>query len=184
MFLSTASPRFQYYKQTMSDAIALTKTALKLWKNLFQKCWKLVTNNAFKYFRDDRQYTYWSVIVFRFACIFLENWSNRCQLQVIWELCTFQRIVKIFCYICRKKSLLSFKSFTGRPDSCIVFEQLRILISFATFAIVTELNVNLSRFSWTAVIANYTRMIPPFHNCFQSRMVHIIWQWVSIFWFR
>ena len=26
----------------------------------------------------------------------------------------------------------------------------------------------------------YTWMIPPFHNCFQSRMVYVIWKWVSI----
>ena len=40
-------------------------------------------NAAFKYFRYDWQQIYWSVNVFRCACIFLENWTNRCQLQVI-----------------------------------------------------------------------------------------------------
>ena len=36
--------------------------------------------------------------------------------------------------------------------------------------------------------SKYTRMIhqvhPLFHSCFQSRVVYIIWQWVSILWFR
>ena len=32
--------------------------------------------------------------------------------------------------------------------------------------------------------SKYTWMIPPFHNRFQSKMVYIIWEWVSILWFR
>ena len=154
----------------MLGAIALTKTTLKLWKNLFEKCWKLVTNYAFKYFRDDRQHTYWSVIVFRCTCIFFENWSNICQLQAIWKLCTFQRIVKKYA---AKNSLLSFKSFPGRLAPFIAFDPLRMLISFVTSASIAGLNINLFQFLWTAV--KYTWMISPLHSCFQSRMVCIIW---------
>ena len=60
----------------MLGVIALTETTFKLWKYVLKKCWKLVTNKAFKYFRGDRQHTYWSVITFRCICNFLENWSN------------------------------------------------------------------------------------------------------------
>ena len=75
---------------------------IKTQKKCLRKMLEVGYNAAFKYFRYDWQQIYWSVNVFRCACIFLENWTNRCQLQVIQELCTFQKIVKIFCYICCK----------------------------------------------------------------------------------
>ena len=59
--------------------------------------------------------------------------SKKCQLG-FW-------IQKIFCYICCEKFLVIFR---GRSASCIVFEVLRILTSFVTFAIVRELKSALS----------------------------------------
>ena len=132
----------------MLGAIALTETTLKLWKNLIEKCWKLVANDAFKYFTDDRQHTYWSVIVFRCTRIFLENWSNRCQL------CTFQRIVKIFCYIWCIKVLIILYEFHWEVSFLYCFWAIKDIISFATSATVTELNVifrNLCTDEWFVI---------------------------------
>ena len=78
-----------------------------------------------------------------------ENWSNRCQLG---NFALFKESLKYFALHAAKKSLLSFKSFTGRSAFCIAFELLRILISFVTSASVTGLKVSLPRFLWTAVI--------------------------------
>ena len=58
----------------------------------------------------------------------------------------FKKSLKYFAMYAPKKSLLSFNSFTGRSSSCIAFDLLRILISSATSAGVTELNVNFSDF--------------------------------------
>ena len=97
--------RFKHHMQTMLSAISITEITLKLWKSLSKKCWKLVKlmhSIILKW-----QATHLLVCnCFRPSCIFLENWSNRCQLQAIWELCTSQGIAKIFCYICWKKFLL------------------------------------------------------------------------------
>ena len=87
-------------------------------------------------------------------CIFIENWSNRYQLQAIWKLFTFQSIVKYFVINAAKDSLLPLKSFTGRSPSCIAFELLRIPISFVTSVTATELKINLSQFSWIAEISS------------------------------
>ena len=57
----------------MLGAIVFTETTLKLWKNLFEKWWELVTNNAFKYFTDDKEHTYWSVIVLNMRAFFLKT---------------------------------------------------------------------------------------------------------------
>ena len=56
------------------------------------------------------QLIFWPSIGFRCTYIFLENWSNRCQLQAIWKLWTLEKllkyIVKIFCFLCCEKVLI------------------------------------------------------------------------------
>ena len=155
----------------MLGAIAPMETTWTLWKNVFEKCCKLFTNNALKYSRDEEQNTYWSAIAFGCMHIFLENWSNRCQLLAVWKPCNFQRTVKIFSY-----PLLSFRSFTERSASCIAFELSRILIFFATSASVTGLKI-FSRPLQIFLKRSNNKciwMISPFYNCFQSRMVYLI----------
>ena len=153
----------------MLGAIALTETTLKLWKNVF------------KYFADDRQHIYWSVIAFGCACIFLENWSNRCQPQTIWEFWIFQRIVKIFCC---KKVLIIFQKFYWKISFLYCLWAIKDIYLFCNICKCNRTEYKPLPIFMNSSKSKYTWMIPPFHICFQGRMVYIIWQLVRVLWFR
>ena len=40
-----------------------SKTTLKFWKYIIKMIWKLLAHELFKYFGDNRQNTYWSIII-------------------------------------------------------------------------------------------------------------------------
>ena len=71
---------------------------------------------------------------------FLKNEVIDANFKQFGSFALFKESLKYFAIYAGKKSLLFFKSFTGRSASCAAFELLRILISFATSATVTECN--------------------------------------------
>ena len=158
----------------MLGAIAPMETTWKLWKNVFEKCCKLFTNNALKYSRDDEQYTYWSAIAFGCTHIFLENRSNRCQLLAVWKPCNFQRIVKIFCYICCKKSLIILQEFYWKISFLYCFWAIKDINLFCNICKCNRSKCRPLQIFLKRSNNKYIWMISPFYNCFQSRMVYLI----------
>ena len=123
-------------------------------KNVLERCWKLVEKNAFKYFRDDKQNTYWSVITFRYTCVFLENWSN--------------------CYIYCEKVRIIFQEFYWKISCLYCFWAIKDINLFCNIWKCNNTECKPLPIFMNKDNSNYTLLIPPFHNCFQSRMVYIL----------
>ena len=92
---------------------SLSETTLKFSKYIIKMIWKLFAHEHFKYFGDNRENTFWSIIILKVSRILFES---RCYIDqfekfnVFWWTDTF---IELKSYLFSKKVCIFFQNFDG-----------------------------------------------------------------------